>query len=275
MSQFDQLVHKRGSDLDAIKRYRTARFFLRDSSAVRENLSKVLKGVIVQSGKDRVRVLDLGCGDGEYSRALAESPASLVIGLDSSLESLRIAKEKVPRTADFVLGDCRFMPFRRDSFDLLVIVGVLHHLGDYEMLRSASEVVSVSGEISITEEVSDNPLYNISFKVFKMLKASHRARLLDTDNHGGVPDIYDIRSDALERALKANGLFIKQYRPGHLFLFLIWYLIMLLPVLDRLIPTSLLESLENLEQHLLRHFRIRKHCREVSYVCAKTNPVAP
>jgi hypothetical protein len=50
---------------------------------------------------------------------------------------------------------------------------------------------------------------------------------------------------------------------------------MLFPVLDQRIPTSLLESLDRLEQSLLRRPRFRKHCREVSYVCAKIIAKSP
>lgn len=60
------------------------------------------------------RVLDLGCGDGEKTRRLAERFA--VVGVDLSEEQLRLAREAAP-TATFVRGDFLELAAADASFD--------------------------------------------------------------------------------------------------------------------------------------------------------------
>lgn len=69
------------------------------------------------------RVLDLGCGTGHLTAAVAESGASAV-GVDRSLEMLAEARGAHPESA-FVRGDVRRLPFE-DSFDAVLSNAVLH-----------------------------------------------------------------------------------------------------------------------------------------------------
>jgi SAM-dependent methyltransferase len=70
-------------------------------------------------------VLDLGCGAGTYVRRLA-SLGHHVVGLDYSIPSLRRAMCAArPREGHYLAGDAYGLPFRRDTFDLVVSIGVL------------------------------------------------------------------------------------------------------------------------------------------------------
>lgn len=65
------------------------------------------------------RVLDLACGPGRHSAALA-SRGALVVGYDLSRVLLRRARELAVPRARFVRGDIRELPFRPGAFDVTV-----------------------------------------------------------------------------------------------------------------------------------------------------------
>lgn len=63
---------------------------------------------------DTGRVLDLACGSGPVSRAVAGA-ARTVIGLDLSPDELALARKRGP--GPWVCGDARSLPFADESFD--------------------------------------------------------------------------------------------------------------------------------------------------------------
>src|SRR5262245_62002095 len=70
------------------------------------------------------RVLDIGCGCGSTSIALAQkvAPSGFVLGVDISAPMLAHARQLAPRglPVDFALADATVYPFDPESFDLLV-----------------------------------------------------------------------------------------------------------------------------------------------------------
>ena len=77
---------------------------------------------------DGTRVFDLGCGTGRWSTFLKDRARELVM-VDFS-EAIFVARENLREShnALFFLGDIARLPFRAGSADLVVCVGVLHHL---------------------------------------------------------------------------------------------------------------------------------------------------
>jgi len=69
------------------------------------------------------RIIDVGCGCGGTSMALAErvAPSGFVLGVDISGPMLSSARELAPKGApvDFVLADATVYPFDPENFDLL------------------------------------------------------------------------------------------------------------------------------------------------------------
>jgi SAM-dependent methyltransferase len=74
------------------------------------------------------RVCDLGCGIGRWSWFLKDSCRELVL-VDFS-EAIFVARRNLESAGNalFFLGDLKQLPFRNDFADLLVCLGVLHHL---------------------------------------------------------------------------------------------------------------------------------------------------
>ncbi len=71
----------------------------------------------------RDRVLDIGCGAGETTRAAARA-ASSAFGLDLSLPMIERARdrarEELVRNVRFEQGDAQVYPFEEDSFDVVI-----------------------------------------------------------------------------------------------------------------------------------------------------------
>ncbi len=64
------------------------------------------------------RVLDLGCGPGRHSAALAERSVE-VVGIDVSSRFLSVARDRAPSLAQFVCADARALPLR-GGFDAVI-----------------------------------------------------------------------------------------------------------------------------------------------------------
>jgi ubiquinone/menaquinone biosynthesis C-methylase UbiE len=102
------------------------------------------------------RALDLGCGTGVVSLALAQRGFD-VLGVDHSPDMLSIAEHKfaaatLSGTCRFVVGDVRALPLGDDEFACVTCQGLLHHLGNLETcLRELARVLQPGGCFYISE----------------------------------------------------------------------------------------------------------------------------
>jgi ubiquinone/menaquinone biosynthesis C-methylase UbiE len=82
------------------------------------------------------KILDMGCGTGNYIYALRKM-TDKIIGLDMSAGMLAQAKTKYPKIS-FVQADVTNLPFKSETFDGTFAVQVLHHIKEKErFLREA------------------------------------------------------------------------------------------------------------------------------------------
>ena len=74
------------------------------------------------------RVLDIGCGSGDFT-ALLQDRGMNCFGLDLSHGLLRQAQRRDARIA-WLMGDAETLPFADGTFDCVVLSGLVHHLPD-------------------------------------------------------------------------------------------------------------------------------------------------
>jgi ubiquinone/menaquinone biosynthesis C-methylase UbiE len=89
------------------------------------------------------RCLDVGCGGGRYTIAMARLGATEATGVDVSTEGLTDAKRRaigMPNVS-FRKASALELPFEKSSFDFVCCSGVLHHTSDPE--RGLQELVRV------------------------------------------------------------------------------------------------------------------------------------
>lgn len=105
------------------------------------------------------RMLDIGCGDGENLLRFGDVPLAKV-GLEVSFRRLRTARSL---GLDVLQGSGTHLPFADDSFDLIYIAHVLHHVADYAaVLREMRRCLRPNGRIFLVETVTDHPLLRLA-----------------------------------------------------------------------------------------------------------------
>lgn len=111
------------------------------------------------------RILDGGCGMGDFTFTLAEQwPESDITGVDVSYEMIKLCertrKEKRLKNVNFQCADLFILPFRNCEFDLTVCLGVLPHILQEDWDRIITEFARVSAQSVIVQIVNRvTPLY--------------------------------------------------------------------------------------------------------------------
>ncbi len=86
-------------------------------------------------------VLDVGCAEGYVTKYLSDV-SETVVGVDTDIYYLKMAKEKVPK-ASFINASIEFLPFRTELFDAVLILEVLEHVRSDIQINGLSEISRV------------------------------------------------------------------------------------------------------------------------------------
>jgi SAM-dependent methyltransferase len=102
-------------------------------------------------------VLEIGCGTGNYIRALADSRSALFfVGLDLSQAMLEEAQKAGSRVS-YVLGNAaRHLPYRDGTFAVAFAVDVIHHIDDTSrFFTEACRVLAPGGRLTIVTDSAE------------------------------------------------------------------------------------------------------------------------
>lgn len=96
------------------------------------------------------KILDIGCGDGRFTKHLAERlPKSEILGLDPSPSMLATAQAKESPNLSFILGDAMKLPFK-NRFDRIVAFNSLHWVSETKVaLKQIQKALSPGGKVLI------------------------------------------------------------------------------------------------------------------------------
>jgi SAM-dependent methyltransferase len=95
--------------------------------------------------------LDIGCGSGLYCHVLEK--LGRVVGIDQSIEMLKLAKRDASRTTRLVCGRANALPIRNQSADLVIAARSLCHEPDLEKAFSELARVTRTNGVCIISEV--------------------------------------------------------------------------------------------------------------------------
>ena len=99
----------------------------------RLNKKDILGGLTTIYNFEGKKILDLGVGDGKYTLPLAQRCAvKRIIAIDFSEEGIRLAEKKRRqlglKDCTFIVADIQHLPFKNNSFDVVNLINVLHHV---------------------------------------------------------------------------------------------------------------------------------------------------
>ncbi len=98
-------------------------------------------------------VLDVGCGPGAMLATLAgENPALRLAGIDSDLETIRLAQQRLGARADLRAGDAGELPWEDCQFDLVICVNSFHRYPQpRRVLAEMHRVLKLGGTLVIAD----------------------------------------------------------------------------------------------------------------------------
>jgi SAM-dependent methyltransferase len=101
-------------------------------------------------------ILDLGCGTGRYSAALAVHFSAQVTGVDPSEKMLAEARRKGGRSVRFLRGSGEAVPLADASVDMVFMSMVFHHFeSPPEVAQECRRVLRSDGVISLRAAATD------------------------------------------------------------------------------------------------------------------------
>ena len=122
---------------------------------------------------DGKKVLDIACGTGDFSIAIAKKTNASVTGLDLSEGMLKVMDEKVKKEGlqdriGTLQGDCENLPFEDNSFDCVTIgFGIRNFEHREKALREILRVLRPGGKLIILElSIPQNPVVRWFYKLY-------------------------------------------------------------------------------------------------------------
>ena len=116
---------------------------------VDDNWRRTFEVVVREADLRGRRVLDLGCGTGRLSAALAERGLARVWGVDASAEMLAVAREKLPASVGLKQARAEGLPFRDGWFDRVVMWLVVHLVDRPAAFREVERVLVPEGRLAV------------------------------------------------------------------------------------------------------------------------------
>jgi ubiquinone/menaquinone biosynthesis C-methylase UbiE len=132
-------------------------------------ISEIMQALGSNIPKKTDRLLDVGCGTG-ISTSVWKSEC---VGIDPSRELVKIAKRNYPKR-NFFVGKAESLPFRDQSFDVVISVTSIHNFEDpkkaiLEMKRVGKRLFIITALRKSAKIAEIEKLVILNFKVHKIV----------------------------------------------------------------------------------------------------------
>jgi len=122
------------------------------------------------------KILDIGCGTGRILTLLRNKGYKLLFGLDWSHVLLRIARNRL-KEIEICVGDCRFLPYRDQSFDVCIFSAVLTCFINRKdllyVMKEAYRVLKLGGVVFVSDFLLNMNPRNFIRYVIGFIKYRH------------------------------------------------------------------------------------------------------
>ena len=168
--------------------------------------------------KDKI-VLDYACGNGNNTRRAARAGATLAIGLDISDVSVRnaqraAAEEGLEQNIVFVQGDCEATGLPFSSVDVVICVGMLHHLDLSFALPEIRRILKPGGICFGLEALDYNPAIKLYRHLTPQMRTEwERAHILSYRDLRFMERFFDIRNVRHWHLLSIAGVKVPRLLP--------------------------------------------------------------
>lgn len=127
--------------------------------------------------KKGIKILDIGSGTGTLSPIFANCD---YVGIDINEQLVNFSKKIHPFL--FKTMDAQKLDFPGNSFDMVLISGVIHHLNDSQsgqVLEGIKRILRKKGQVLIIEAIPPLGKYNFPGHLLRSLDEGHNIRRLD------------------------------------------------------------------------------------------------
>lgn len=103
------------------------------------------------------KILEIGCGDGEFTNRIAKLNCE-IIATDITPKVIAKGKKVLKKkNVKFFVDNAESMRFKDNSFDIVCGISILHHINPQKALKEAYRVLKPGGQIFFTEPNLLNP----------------------------------------------------------------------------------------------------------------------
>lgn len=136
---------------------------------------KVIKKYLLSNiPKKATKILDQGCGTGEYALLFGQK----YTGLDYDPNYIKVAQKKYP--GNFMIGSADNMKMiKSNSFDVVFAVGLHHHLTDFQARKAIKEALRVTkkgGKHLIVDAMLPKVPYNLPGLILRKMDRGGNVR---------------------------------------------------------------------------------------------------
>ncbi len=161
---------------------KAAEVYETDRAGVYKMCKKDYPDVLAELEKEPFEsLLDCGCGTAPMISLLYEKyPQKHYTGIDLTPKMIKLAKAKGLQGVEFVVGDCENLPFKENTFDVIICCESFHHYPDVQMFfNSAYRVLKPGGRLILRDITMD---WTVSRWMFNHIGIP----LLNVQKHGDV-----------------------------------------------------------------------------------------
>lgn len=170
-----------------------ARVYVKGRSLPEASLRLWLDAIAEHTERSISAILDLGCGTGRFSEALAERFDADVVGLDPSESMLRETEStSASRRVSFIVGRADSIPLEAASVSMVFMSMAYHHLTDpAEAISEMERVLQPGGYVAIRtatrEDIGQAPLFEYfpTARVLEQARMPTEEGLIETLTSGG------------------------------------------------------------------------------------------